>query len=546
MKFIVRNFSYALASAPVVQLLLCSFFAVVNLSAQTFSVVHNFTDGEGYSPFGDLVLSSNSLFGTCSGGGAFGSGTVFTLNRNGSGLTVFPDFAAGDNNASFEATNSDGLWPEGTLLLSNNTLYGTCSSGGAYGCGTIFKVNTDGSGFTVLHTFSAIDWNNGATNADGAVPGKSLVLSGRTLYGMTAGGGISAGGTVFRLNIDGSDFSKLYDLDNNGYNNTGGGLTLAGNELYGATMSGGASGYGSIFKIHTNGTGFAVVHDFSSPAMPEATLLLSGSDFSKLYDLDNNGYNNTGGGLTLAGNELYGATMSGGASGYGSIFKIHTNGTGFAVVHDFSSPAMPEATLLLSGSTLFGTTTGEAPDGSSFGAMVFKVNTDGSGFTNLHTVARSDASLVPLGNTVYGTTVEGGHHDFFDSYGTVFAINTDGAGFTNLYSFTVPDFRTGHNQDGANPAGGLLLSGNMLYGTTTYGGSAVDGTVFVLSLASSPGIPLSIQSLRNKLVLSWSDSTFLLQASPAIGGIYTNVAGAQSPYTNSVTGLQQFFRLVRP
>src|ERR1051326_1700099 len=473
MKFIVRNFSYALASAPVVQLLLCSFFAVVNLSAQTFSVVHNFTDGEGYSPFGDLVLSSNSLFGTCSGGGAFGSGTVFTLNRNGSGLTGLHDFAAGNNNWAFEATNSDGLWREGTLLLSNNTLYGTCSSGGAYGCGTIFKVNTDGSGFTVLHTFSAIDWNNGATNADGAVPGKSLVLSGRTLYGMTAGGGISAGGTVFRLNIDGSDFSKLYDLDNNGYNNTGGGLTLAGNELYGATMSGGASGYGSIFKIHTNGTGFAVVHDFSSPAMPEATLLLSGS-------------------------------------------------------------------------TLFGTTTGEAPDGSSFGAMVFKVNTDGSGFTNLHTVARSDASLVPLGNTVYGTTVEGGHHDFFDSYGTVFAINTDGAGFTNLYSFTVPDFRTGHNQDGANPAGGLLLSGNMLYGTTTYGGSAVDGTVFVLSLASSPGIPLSIQSLRNKLVLSWSDSTFLLQASPAIGGIYTNVAGAQSPYTNSVTGLQQFFRLVRP
>ena len=73
----------------------------------------------------------------------------------------------------------------------------------------------------------------------------------------------------------------------------------------------------------------------------------------------------------------------------------------------------------------------------------------------------------------------------------MFAINTDGTGFTNLHSFTATGL-TGTNSDGANPFGGLILSGNSLYGTARNGGVVGNGTVFSLVLpqvVTPPVIP---------------------------------------------------------
>jgi hypothetical protein len=56
-------------------------------------------------------------------------------------------------------------------------------------------------------------------------------------------------------------------------------------------------------------------------------------------------------------------------------------------------------------------------------------------------------------------------------------------------------------------------------------------------------IPLGIESSGGKVVLSWTNSSFALQAAPAAAGTYTNVPGATSPYTNSITGSQAYFRL---
>ena len=52
-------------------------------------------------------------------------------------------------------TNSDGASPDATLILSGNTLYGTAGGGGSSGNGTVFKVNTDGTSFTTLYSFTA-------------------------------------------------------------------------------------------------------------------------------------------------------------------------------------------------------------------------------------------------------------------------------------------------------------------------------------------------------------------------------------------------------
>ena len=73
------------------------------------------------------------------------------------------------------------------------------------------------------------------------------------------------------------------------------------------------------------------------------------------------------------------------------------------------------------------------------------------------------AGLILSGNTLYGTTAYGGS----SGNGTVFAVNTDGTGFTNLHSFTARSVLIYTNSDGADPHAGLILSGNTLYGTAT-------------------------------------------------------------------------------
>ena len=86
-------------------------------------------------------------------------------------------------------TNSDGADPYGRLILSGNTLYGTSQNGGSSIVGTVFALNTDGTGFTNLHTFTG--------GSDGAYPGAGLILSGNALYGATGIGGSSYAGNVF-------------------------------------------------------------------------------------------------------------------------------------------------------------------------------------------------------------------------------------------------------------------------------------------------------------------------------------------------------------
>jgi uncharacterized repeat protein (TIGR03803 family) len=80
------------------------------------------------------------------------------------------------------------------LTLSGSTLYGTAPVGGSSGNGTAFAINIDGSGFTLLHTFSG--------GSDGALPNNGLVLSGGTLYGTAFQSSAAGGnGTIFSISL---------------------------------------------------------------------------------------------------------------------------------------------------------------------------------------------------------------------------------------------------------------------------------------------------------------------------------------------------------
>src|SRR6266478_3522592 len=126
-------------------------------------------NSDGAYPYAGLTNSGNALYGTASAGGA-GYGTVFKVNTDAAGFTTLHSFTAASTNSSGAYTNSGGADPQAGLILSGNTLYGTARLGGSSGAGTVFAVNTAGTGFTTLYSFTAASTNSSGayTNSDGA------------------------------------------------------------------------------------------------------------------------------------------------------------------------------------------------------------------------------------------------------------------------------------------------------------------------------------------------------------------------------------------
>jgi len=219
----------------------------------SFTNLHNFVDTDGQNPTSPLLLSGGTLYGATPTGGANAMGTLFKVSTTGIGFTNFYNFTY---SSSYPYTNSDGANPFGALILVGNTLYGTAAAGGTNSTGTIFAINTDGSGFTTLHQFGGLAGTL-QTNSDGAKPQSGLMLYGNALYGTAVNGGQFGNGTLYRLNLDGSGFSALYHFtDTNnaaGTNADGahplGGLIQSGSVLYGTANVGGTAGYGTVFSL---------------------------------------------------------------------------------------------------------------------------------------------------------------------------------------------------------------------------------------------------------------------------------------------------------
>ena len=202
-------------------------------SAQTYTVLKSFNASDGSMPLAGLVVAGSTLYGTTVYGGSsystnwVGYGVVFKVNTDGSGFTLLKSFHGGD-----------GSGPWGGMVLAGSTLYGTTSEGGDFNRGVVFKVNTDGSGYAVLKSFNG---------SDGALPYASLVLAASTLYGTTQQGGDwscpsfpNGAGVVFQVNTDGSGYTVLKNFTGSDGIGPVAGLVLAGNTLYGTTPNGGS------------------------------------------------------------------------------------------------------------------------------------------------------------------------------------------------------------------------------------------------------------------------------------------------------------------
>src|SRR5215469_8135470 len=209
------------------------------------TVLHNFCSktncADGQLSYAGLILDpAGNLYGTTSGGGAHGSGTVFKINTNGQESVLYSFCTA--------ANCADGQAPYAGLIRdAAGNLYSTTTYGGANNGGTVFKLDTAGHE-TVLYSFCS------ETNCtDGQLPYAGLIqdatgnLYGTTYGGGAIGGGNFQGGTVFKLDTAGHEtvlysFCSAANCTDGKQPDAGLVMDSAGN-LYGTTSGGGAHGF---------------------------------------------------------------------------------------------------------------------------------------------------------------------------------------------------------------------------------------------------------------------------------------------------------------
>jgi uncharacterized repeat protein (TIGR03803 family) len=390
-------------------------------SAQTFKPLHVFgaatwrnglgaVNNDGANPDG-LTLSEQTIYGTTENGGKNGKGTVFKVMSDGSGFVTLHDFSA-----------SDGAFPEGSLTLAGNILYGTTRAGGnsITSNGTIFAVNTEGTGFRTVHNFTG--------GRDGAAPNSGVIVVSNTLYGTAYAGGNFANnyskydignGTLFAVNTDGTDFRTLH-----AFNGTNDGMrpacqmVLSGTTMYGTTeQQGGGNNAGTVFKINLDGTGYTTLHRFTRPI----GTFLSWTNVEGIY-LDS--------GLLLSGGTLYGTANTGGKWNKGTVFAIKVDGSDFTVLHSFNGAydgGGPLALVELR-DRLYGT----ADHGGIAGkGTIFSIGKDGTGFKNVYTFkgeidgAKPVSPLVLSGNVLYGIAYRGSLGPTETRGGTVFSLDLE-------------------------------------------------------------------------------------------------------------------------
>ena len=370
------------ALAPAI--LILAFVATRSAQAQTFTVLYSFkgaADG-GFAYAGVVRDGVGNLYGATYQGGASGLGAVYKVDTTGK-ETVLYSFAGG----------SDGGNPHAGLVRdSAGNLYGTTAYGGSGGCsggcGIVFKVDKTNKE-SVLHEFTG--------PPDGERPYAGLVRdSAGNLYGTTYGGGASGFGTVFKLNTTGTEtvLHSFTGLPADGENPFAGLVRGSAGNLYGTTLNGGTFGYGTIFKLD---------------ATDKETVLYSFTGFA------DGGFPYSGYLVRDGSGNLYGTTYQGGAYNRGTVFKLDKTNKE-TVLHSFAGGTadgeFPYAGLVRDTSgNLYGTT---YQGGASGWGTVFKVDgTDKE--TLLHSFEYPSDGGYPYAGLVrdtagnlYGATENGG------------------------------------------------------------------------------------------------------------------------------------------
>ncbi len=360
----------------------------------------------------------------------------------------------------FDGTN--GQYPAGAPLTqgTDGQLYGTTSQGGnskacSYGCGTVFEVTRDG----VLTTLANLDGTNSQPGAE------LLQATNWKFYGSAYG--INTEGTIFVMTPAGEVTTLVTGL-------SGAVIQASDGNLYGTSYGGGIHHNGAIFEISPLSGKVTTLHSFNSegwaPYGPTGLVQASDGNFY---------------GMTFWGGKTNSESCT---QGCGAVFRFTPAGE-LTILHAFCSSsyicsdgAFPTGTLLQAADgNLYGTTSVGGTDNQG---TAFKITLGGKlttlysfcALSNCFDGSDPNGSLVQAtdGN-LYGTTSNGG---IYYGGGTIFQLTTSGI-LTTLLSFD-------ESLDGSYPSCLTQSTNGTFYGTTAFGGSYEDGTVFSFDMGLEP------------------------------------------------------------
>ncbi len=466
---------------------------------------------DGSNPIAGLIQASDgNLYGTTVDGGANGYGTSFGITLDGQ-LFILHAFAL-----------TDGANPQGGMLEANGNLYGITDSGGTRFDGTVFSLSLG------LDQFPKAQPSFGNAGSSIMIHRPDLTGAAGQRLGDTAAANLFArrsdlaGAASVRLSGNVPVFRSLSRTK------------FRTNELAGRATRPMKAATGGKTKSSRQTLTTLLNFDGANGAFPYQTSLIQGTD-GNFYGTDIEGgiydqgtvFEVTGGGtlttlytfcsqinctdgaepeagLVQATNgNFYGTTVVGGANGNGTIFEITPAGQ-LTTLYSFCSQtgcpdgANPEAELVQgTDGNLYGTTTyGGITESCDSCGTVFKITLAGQ-LTTLHSFDYVDDGAFPQAGLVqatngnfYATTNVGGANG--DADGTVFEITPAGQ-LTTLYAFCQTDCT-----DGAEPQAGLVQATNgNLYGTTQFGGTNFNGTVFEITLAGQLSTLYSFCSQAN-------------------------------------------------
>ena len=344
--------------------------------------------------------------------------------------------------------------------------------------------------YSVLHNFSG--------GADGANPYAGITLGqAGSLLGTASGGGLGYG-TVFKLKSSqsGNTLGVLYSFTggSDGANPYNGVVVGSDGIVYGSTYSAGGGGCG--------GYGCGTVFNLRPPATLCRSILCPWTETS-LHGFVGG---NDGSGPTQGSNlifdqmgNMYGTTVSGGAYGQGTVYKLTRSAGGWteSVIHAFGASgdgAQPLHNVILDTSgNLYGTT---SYGGAYNKGTVYQLVPSGSGWTEniLVSFSLSESAggipyaglLIDQSGNLYGATSanasSGGPPTGYGGGGAIFELIPSSGGWTLKVLYNFPDLGEGYH---CGPYGNLVMdtAGN-LYGITYSDGPYGYGSVFKLTPAS--------------------------------------------------------------
>jgi uncharacterized repeat protein (TIGR03803 family) len=331
----------------------------------------------GGNPEGGLVLAPDgNIYGTCSGGGANGGGTIFKYVPGATTVTVL---------YNFNATN--GQTPKSHLLYTSGTeLIGATSTGGISNFGVLYRFDYSNNSYS---TITSLQNGAGQTPTAGFTKGLNGIW-----YIPCRTGGANGQGAIMSYN--GSGISTVLSFTNSvssGRYPSGNLLAYSTNIMYGLAPQGGQYGYGCIYEFNTSTNVQTIKYSFQNTTS------------------DGGG---PCGGLTLASNgKLYGVTNTGGANNNGIVFEYTPGGTTITKKADFLA-----------------TTTGSGPNYMSFTAFTPLSATISSTPLQCYNVCSGTATVTPTGGTTPYT------YSWAPSGGTGATISGRCAG---TYSCTITD-----------------------------------------------------------------------------------------------------------